>query len=92
MSNDNNTFHAMANAGPAPDFNTFMRRQAAGLGNDPTLSPTASTAENIGDMIKRAQLTPAEEAARAGRIAAGERAREASLRNQQGPVSLGGAE
>lgn len=92
MSNENNTFHAMANAGPAPNFNTFMRQQAAGLGNDPTLSPTASTAENIGDMIKRAQLTPAELQARAEREAAGIAAREASLRNQQGPLPVGASE
>lgn len=81
--NEPTTLHQLQNSGPAADFNTVMRRLAGGS-NDPTLSPTASTAENIGELLQRAQLTPAEEQARAERIAAGELARQCQQRYVHG--------
>jgi hypothetical protein len=83
------TFHALQAQGPAQDFNTFIRRQAAGLGNDPELSPWASRAENVGELIQRAELTPTEEAARAARIAAGEAAQRGRERALNTPDGLG---
>lgn len=84
MSTEPETLHALQKAGPAQDFVTFIRRQGQAQGNDPTQSAIASTAENIGEMIQRAQLTPAEEQARAERIAAGELARQRQQRYVHG--------
>lgn len=86
--NEPTTLYQLQNSGPAADFNTVMRRLAGGS-NDPTLSPMASIAENVGELIQRAKLTPAERAARAARVAAGEAARKAQQRALEGPLPVG---